>query len=128
MAQAGAQLVELKDVDELKAVIGDSDKSPVILFKHSLTCPISAHAFREMNKFQAEGSDEGPIVGPIISPIIRMIVVQRSRSISDAVANQLGVRHESPQVILVRNGKAVWHASHYDITEESLHELLQSPQ
>ena len=56
----------------------------------------------------------------------REIVVQEARSLSDLVARETGIRHESPQVILFRNGEAVWNTSHHGITAESLREALQS--
>src|SRR5215831_5321131 len=96
------RLRELRDEEELKSLLSESNSSPVVLFKHSLTCPISANAYREMNRFLADGAPEG------IS--YHMIVVQHARLVSNAIARILGVEHESPQVILVRNGKAVWHA------------------
>jgi bacillithiol system protein YtxJ len=56
----------------------------------------------------------------------REIVVQESRSLSDLVARETGIRHESPQVILFRNGEPVWNTSHHGITAESLREALES--
>ena len=56
----------------------------------------------------------------------REIVVQEARSLSDLVARETGIRHESPQVILLRNGEAVWNTSHHGITAESLREALES--
>ena len=49
-----------------------------------------------------------------------MIVVQKSRDISEEVSSRTGVRHESPQVILVRNGATLWTASHWKITAEAV--------
>jgi bacillithiol system protein YtxJ len=60
------------------------------------------------------------------SASFREIVVQEARPLSDLVARETGIRHESPQVILFRNGKAVWNASHHGITAENLREALKS--
>jgi thioredoxin 1 len=49
-----------------------------------------------------------------------MITVQTHRPVSDAVAKLLGVRHETPQAILLRDGKVVWNASHFRITATEL--------
>ena len=108
--------VELNDIDELKSLINDSGRSPLVIFKHSVTCPISMNAFREMTQFQAQNTEQATL---------RMIVVQRARAVSDAVEGALGVRHESPQVILVRSGKVVWHESHYDVTSENLLDAIK---
>lgn len=53
-----------------------------------------------------------------------MIVVQQSRSLSREVETRTGVRHESPQTIILRHGKAVWSASHYDITADGVERAL----
>jgi bacillithiol system protein YtxJ len=56
----------------------------------------------------------------------REIVVQEARSLSELVARETGIRHESPQIILFRNGEAVWNTSHHGITVESLRKALDS--
>jgi bacillithiol system protein YtxJ len=79
------------------------------LFKHSTTCPISAAAYREMSRY------EGPI---------SLVVIQRARDISRQIETLTGVRHESPQAIILRNGQAVWSASHWNITTEAVESAL----
>jgi len=53
-----------------------------------------------------------------------MVDVIRDQPLSREIASDLQVRHESPQVILVKAGVAQWHASHYDVTREELEEQL----
>ena len=53
-------------------------------------------------------------------------MIQEARALSDLVARETGIRHESPQVILFRKGEAVWNTSHHGITAESLREALES--
>lgn len=84
----------------------------VLVFKHSLTCPISAGAFREFQRFLAGGAPEGTKV--------RLIEVQNARSASNRVAEVTGVRHESPQALLIEDGTVRWHRSHGQITAQSL--------
>jgi bacillithiol system protein YtxJ len=48
------------------------------------------------------------------------VVVQHSRSVSNAIAERTGIRHESPQAILLKGGEVVYHASHYDVTAEDI--------
>jgi bacillithiol system protein YtxJ len=112
------RFVELNDIEELKSLINDSSRSPLVIFKHSITCPISMNAYSEMKQFLAQNAEEATL---------RIIVVQRSRAVSDAVARELGLGHESPQVILVRNGRVVWHESHYDVTSENLLDAINDP-
>jgi bacillithiol system protein YtxJ len=90
---------------DLEAVWNASQVAPVILFKHSQSCGVSLMA-RDM---LADGG---------VPALVHEIVVQRSRDLSQAVADRLGVRHESPQVFVVVRGKAVWHSSHSGVTPE----------
>ena len=110
-------LKELNSIEDLDTAIAESNKQPVLLFKHSLTCPISARAMREFESFldQAE-----PSVG------YKLIVVQKAREVSNEAASRLGVRHESPQAVIVRRGREVWNTSHSRITAERLREAVRS--
>jgi bacillithiol system protein YtxJ len=56
---------------------------------------------------------------------ISLVVVQSARELSRRVAEQTGVRHESPQAIILRNGQAVWTASHFDITAEAVAQAVR---
>ncbi len=51
-----------------------------------------------------------------------LVDVRGARPLSMAAAARLGVQHESPQVILVRNGTAAWHASHFAVTAHAIAE------
>ena len=110
-------LKELKSVEELDHALAESKERPVLLFKHSTTCPISARAFREF-KSHLEVSSPGVNYN--------LITVQSARRVSDEIESRLGLRHESPQAILVRNGQQVWNASHFSITAESLEEAIRA--
>ena len=104
MSQASPQesnFVAVKDRAALDALIARSHREPIILFKHSLTCPISAFAYRQMKQMGAE---------------VALVVVQQARDVSRAVETVTGIRHESPQAIILRNGRPAWSASHYEIT------------
>lgn len=79
-----------------------------LLLKHSSTCPISQAAYEEYEKFASEYENT------------YYLVVQEERSLSNHVAEKLHIKHESPQAILFKNGEAVWHASHWKITYDSL--------
>lgn len=102
---------ELRDTNELDKLFAESGKELVVLFKHSLTCPISYAAYEEMSLLT-----EMPI---------SLVIVQDARAISNEIAARTGVRHESPQTIILRDGKPAWHASHYDITKSSVTRALE---
>lgn len=88
-----------------------SEQEPVILFKHSLTCGISAMAHRRLA--QLHEADDPPIY---------KLEVQNSRSLSNEVASHFDIVHESPQVILVFKGSPVYNTSHSGITPDSIRE------
>jgi bacillithiol system protein YtxJ len=99
------QLFSMADVD---AVLAESAQRPVLVFKHSTTCPISARGHREWEQFLA--SPEADQVGHAWVRVIE------ERPVSLGLAEKVGVKHESPQALLVKNGQVVWHDSHFGLT------------
>ena len=57
---------------------------------------------------------------------VNILEVQSAREVSRELANLTGVRHETPQVIVLRDGKAVWNASHFDVTAHDVLKAVQS--
>jgi thioredoxin 1 len=91
--------------------LADALVAPLFLvFKHSTSCPISARAFAEYQAFLAARPDV---------PTAWIDVVDQ-RPWSQRVEEATGVRHESPQALLVRDGRVAWSASHGAITAVSL--------
>ncbi len=85
-----------------------------LLFKNSMTCPISAAARREMQEVLDRRPD---------APLYVMDVHQ-SRRLSHEVERRTGVAHHSPQLILFVHGEPVWHASHYAIVADDVERAL----
>ncbi len=106
----------LHDVQSLDAAIAESCNRPVVLFKHSRHCGVSCEALDEL-QIHLDGTDGGVSY--------KMITVQTHRPVSDAAAQRLGLRHETPQVMLLRDGKVVWNASHFRITARQLDQILK---
>lgn len=104
-----AQFIELNNIDQLDELFEVSNRKPVIIFKHSTTCPISANVFEEVSE---------------VDSTIFLITVQKARNISNAIAEKTGIKHESPQAIILKDGKSVYSQSHYDITADSLSSFL----
>jgi len=102
------KVTETKSLDDLT---NRSKDRPIVIFKHSLTCPISASAYDEMTEFDGE---------------VALVEVQRSRELSAEIENRLGVAHESPQVIVLRNGQVAWNASHFTITANAVAEAVRN--
>ena len=100
----------LLDKQALKSIIDASKDRPVVVFKHSNSCPISSRAYREMEQLED----------------INLLEIQSARDLSREVEELTGVRHESPQVIILRDGKAVWNASHFDVKAGAVAEAVQA--
>lgn len=81
-----------------------------LIYKHSPYCSLSFVAEEQVRRFAGEGA----------SIPVTMIDVIRQRAMSDAIEDATGVRHESPQVLLVRDGRVVWDASHRRVTALAL--------
>lgn len=107
----------LTSVDELDALMEASRERPVLLFKHSLTCPISATAHEHFRRFHHRRQGEAQFA---------LVEVQRARPVSSEVAQRTGIRHESPQAILLKDARPVWHASHWRIDEHALDQALDA--
>ncbi len=110
-------LEELKSIQELDHALDQSRERPVLLFKHSLTCPISTRAFNELQSYLNNAD-------PRIS--YKLITVQRAPEVSDEAASRLKIEHQSPQAILVRNGRELWNASHHEITASALDQAIRN--
>ena len=109
-------LTPLVDVQSVDAAIAESRERPVLLFKHSRYCGVSCEALDELQS-HIDARAEGVVA-------YKMITVQTHRPVSDAIAQRLGLRHETPQVILLRDGKVVWNASHFRITATQLDQIV----
>lgn len=106
----------LQDVESLDAAIAESRQRPVVLFKHSRQCGTSFEALDALHAHM-ESAEPG-------TAAYKMITVQTHRPVSDAVSQRFGIRHETPQAILLRHGKAIWNASHFRITASQLTHAL----
>lgn len=101
---------ELKSQDEWKALLNSEDK--FIVFKHSTRCSISRTA---LSRFERDW-DSTLTVKPYYLDLLE------HRDISNAIAQDTGVEHESPQAILIEKGRVLKHASHLSIYVSELTE------
>src|SRR5918912_1937705 len=95
----------VSDAAALERLFERSNAEPVLLFKHSNSCPISARAYRQMQEVKTP---------------VSIVVIQESRDLSRDIESRTGVRHETPQALVLRNGRAVWAASHFDISADAV--------
>ncbi|MFT9847210.1 bacillithiol system redox-active protein YtxJ [Aneurinibacillus sp. REN35] len=99
---------ELTTIEELNQFLEENPEA--VLLKHSTTCPISTGAY---NEFMQYTKNEG------IKPWA-LVIVQTARPVSTEIAERFGIKHESPQVLYVKDGSVAWHTSHWNITEKNL--------
>jgi bacillithiol system protein YtxJ len=109
---------EIESKTRLEELIRSTREHPLLIFKHSNSCGISNRAFDEFQKYL--DTPESASVGNYV------IVVQHSREASNELERLTGIRHESPQAILVNKGKAVWSDSHMALKKGLLLEALKN--
>ncbi len=110
-------IVLLKSNDDFERVLRQSQDEPLFLFKHSTRCPISAKALSEFQSFV----NTKP--GGLAFAMVRVI---EERLVSREIASRLGIKHESPQLILIQHGKVLWHDSHWRITQAKINEVIEN--
>ena len=108
---------QINSLENLEEALTESNDRPVLVFKHSLSCSISAMASRQFDNF---------LVNPIPGVSYKIITVQNAREASDEFSSRLGIKHETPQMVLVRNGKCVWQASHYFIKPANIEKAIRA--
>jgi bacillithiol system protein YtxJ len=104
-------LKPLSTIEELDAAIADSAARPILIFKHSATCGTSAMASEEIDDL---------VAGPALNADLYLVRIQATRALSNEIERRLRVRHESPQVLLIRHGQVVWSATHYRVTAAAI--------
>lgn len=100
----------LTDLSQLNEMVNESTEKPVVVFKHSTRCSISRMALRQ---FEQEFDLEGKVV-PYYLDLLE------HRDISNEIATRFGVYHQSPQLIVIKDGKAVYDRSHESIDATKL--------
>ena len=101
----------LNQLDQLISIKEESKDRPVLIYKHSTRCSISSMA---LDRLERSWNKE---LEPIKAYYLDLI---RFRDISNAVAESFKINHESPQVILIKNGEVVYYASHMSISAVEL--------
>jgi len=101
----------LTTTDELDRALEQSSLRPAVIFKHSPTCGISAQAFESVTEW---------LTGKTPDADFYVVPVQASRALSTLLSQRFGIRHESPQVMVIDRGEVAWHGSHYRATATSI--------
>jgi len=105
---------QLTDLRQLNEIINESSENPILIFKHSTRCGISRMVLRRFeNEFDLRQE---------ITPYFLDLLAHRD--ISNAIAERFDVFHQSPQLIVIENGKAVYHTSHDTIEASKLEQFV----
>ena len=105
--------IPLRSVEELEQVIVLSQEKPQVIFKHSTTCSISSVAKNRLEK--ATAPEETPFY---------YLDLLSYRSLSNSIADRFSVQHESPQILVIKEGKCVYHDSHDGIEVNKLKKFI----
>lgn len=100
-----ATLTKIESAEQLDELFGRSHLEPVVIFKHSIRCGISAHVLETTRELDGE---------------INVVIVQDNRDLSNEIAKRTGHTHQSPQAFVIRDGKAIYHATHYGIDAKKI--------
>jgi thioredoxin 1 len=103
---------DLETEADLDRALAASHSHPILLYKHSRTCGSSGYAAEEIATW-LDAAAPTPIA-------VHTVRIQAARPVSQAIASRFGVRHESPQVLLISEGTVRWHASHFSITADAI--------
>lgn len=102
--------IEIRDVASLDDFLARSNGDPVIIFKHSDSCGISARAYTQMSE--------------VASPV-GLVTVQTARAVSDELEKRMGLPHETPQVMIISDGRVAWTASHGQVRAAAVEAALE---
>ncbi len=105
----------LTSEDDWQQILIRSERQPVLLFKHSSRCSLSSIVKHRLDDFDWPSSTEGWFLDVI-----------RYRSLSQQIARELNVIHESPQVLIIQAGACEWDEDHLEIHAHEVNSALLS--
>ena len=111
----GLDWVQLSSEEQLAILDDASSLHPQLIFKHSTQCGISGMVLRS---FSAKTAHPESGFNYFVLDLIAF------RTLSNAIAEKYGIMHQSPQVLVIKDGMVVAHASHHSILELDLNEFV----
>lgn len=102
---------ELTQPGDIKEAVEGSLKKPVLIFKHSTRCSLSSAA---LNRIQRNMNKLMPVAD------LYLVNVIQNRNVSNSIAENFSIKHESPQVLVFYDGRCVYTASHLAIDASSI--------
>jgi len=97
--------IHLTDEEQLKNIISKSQSKSQVIFKHSTRCSISSLALQRLQKAQQPGDVDFYFLDLIAY-----------RNLSNKIADTFKVYHESPQILIIRDGECIYDESHTGIS------------
>lgn len=110
-----AKFFTLDNIEQLNEIDEISNTKPVVIFKNSTRCFISKTVLKQ---FEAEFNYSVDQIDWYLLDLLNY------RDISNEIAHRYNVTHQSPQIIVIRNGKAVFNESHDGISAEDLKQFI----
>lgn len=107
---------ELTTVEDWQKVLDASKEKQVVVLKHSTACPVSASALEEYEQYLNGAPNE--------EVEYYMVKVIESRPVSNQIADDLNIKHASPQIIYFKNKEAIWNTSHWSVTAKHMTAVL----
>ncbi len=108
---------QLKDLNQMGEIVKQSFEKPVIIFKHSIRCSISRMALKQFESYYTIPQNDAETY---------FLDLLSYRNISDNIAERFGVVHQSPQLVVLIDGKCAFTASHADIDATELKEKIEN--
>lgn len=97
--------------EDVESILSASNSRPQIVFKHSTSCGVSFFAMRSLNT---------PEILENQNIDLHLIDVIQQHSISQGFAEKVNIRHESPQIFVLKNGEVHWHGSHNSVNAKNV--------
>lgn len=108
-------MIDIKEIEEYKKL--KDNEEIFFIYKHSTICPVSTNALEQLEIFLNKNED--------IKKKVNKVHVIEDRPLSNFIADDLEVRHQSPQLLLIKNGKCIWNDSHMRLTAEKIAEIVK---
>ncbi|MEG0258322.1 MAG: bacillithiol system redox-active protein YtxJ [Lysinibacillus sp.] len=103
----------IKTIEYWQALLELSKGKPLLILKFSMTCVSSISALKQFKALETDFPKY-------------LVIVQRERDVANAIAQDLDVKHESPQLLIMQGGKGVWQATHYHIKRQLIAEAIEA--
>lgn len=107
---------EITTPEEWSEIIAKSSERGQVILKHSTTCPVSSNALYEYENYLKDTPNQ-----EVDYTLVKVI---ESRTVSNKIAEDLNIKHESPQIIYIKDKAKYWTASHWSVTKAHMKAVL----